>query len=213
MNAGRRRAGSAIAFAVLFVAGLLPLGDLLGSFGDEDQTFVDFFAKDSNRAGVVIGGVVMALAGLVFLWFLANLRVAIESPGPLPHVAGAAGAAFVVLLLTGVAAVVTVPYSRIFGEALDTESILVGSDALFPQLGYVLITVVAMWTAAAMIVAVTLAARASGQFPRWLVRLGFGAGVFVFLLGPSVMGVFGLPVWALAVGVHWLRTDARRPSL
>ncbi len=205
MKGGRGRAWSAVTFAVLFVVGVLPLGDLLGSFGDSDETFVAFFAQDRNRAGVVIGGVVLTLAGLTFLWFLANLRLAIEGAGALPNVVSAAGVAFVVLLLVGAAAIVTVPYARIFGEALDTESILVGSEALLPQLAYVLITVTSMWVASAMILAVSLAARARGLFPRWLVRLGFGTSLFVFLLGPSVMGILGLPVWALAVGVHWFR--------
>ena len=36
-------------------------------------------------------------------------------------------------------------------------------------------------------------------------RLGFAALVFVFVLGWSVMGLLGVPVWALAVGIHWLR--------
>ena len=203
--AGRRRAWSAIGFAVLYVGGLVPLGDLLGSFGDSDATFVEFFAEDGNRAGVLIGGIVFALAGLTFLWFLAHLRMSIDGQGPLPHVVSAAGVAFVVLMLAGAATLVTVPYARIFGEALDEESILVGSEALLPQLGYVLLAVLAMWVAAAMILAVTIAARGQGLFPRWLVRLGIAASVFVFLLGPSVMGLLGVPVWALAVGVHWLR--------
>jgi len=201
----RGRAWSGIAFAALYVAGLLPLGDLLGSFGDSDETFVVFFASDSNRAGALLGGVVLALAGLTFLWFLSNLRLSIEGSGPLPGVVTAAGTSFVVLLLVATAALVTVPFARIFGEALDTESILVASEALLPQFGYVLLAVLAMWAAAAMILAVTLAARAHGLFPRWLVRLGFAASVFVFLFGPSVMGLLGVPVWALAVGLHWLR--------
>jgi hypothetical protein len=62
-----------------------------------------------------------------------------------------------------------------------------------------------MWMAAALILAVTLGARAQGLFPRWLVRVGFGASVFVFVMGPSVMGLLGVPAWSLAVGIHWLR--------
>ena len=205
MNAGR--AWSAVTFAVLYVAGVILVGELLGSFGDSDETFVAFFAKESNRVGVLVGGVVLAGAGVAFLWFVASLRLAIEGPGVLPHVVSAAGIAFVSLLIAGAAALVTVPYARIFGGALDTQSILVGSEALLPQLGYVLITVCAMWMIAAMILAVSLAARAGGQLPRWLVRLGFGVSLFVFLLGPSVMGILGVPVWALAVSAYWFRSS------
>jgi hypothetical protein len=202
---GRRGARSAIAFAVLYLAGIIPLGDLLGSFGDSDETFVRYFAEDGNRIGTVIGGAGLALAGLAFLWFLSHLRLVIEGPGPLPGVVGAAGSTFVALLLCGAAALVAVPYARTFGGAYGEDAILTGSEALLPQLGYVLVAVFAMWMAAALILAVTLGARAQGLFPRWLVRVGFGASVFVFVMGPSVMGLLGVPAWSLAVGIHWLR--------
>lgn len=207
-NGGRSRGWSGVAFAVLYVAGFLPLGNLLGSFGDHDATFVAYFAEDSNRIGAVIGGVGLALAGLVFFWFLSNLRLAAEGPGPLPGVVTAAGTTFVVLLLTGTAALVAVPYARTFGGAYGEDAILVGTEALLPQLGYVLLAVLAMWSAAALIVAVTISGRAHGGFPRWLVRLGFATSVFVFVFGSSVMGLLGVPVWALAVGIHWLRGGA-----
>jgi len=205
---GRARAWGAIGFAVLYVAGLVPLGELLGSFGDPDATFADYFAKDSNRIGTVLGGVGVALAGLTFLWFLSSLHSSVDRPGPLPRLVTASGTAFVVLLFAGTAALVTVPYARTFGGAYGGDSVLVSGEALLPQLGYVLLAVFAMWTAAVFILATTLAARANCSFPRWLVRLGFGAAVFAFLLGSSVVGLLGVPVWSFAVGIHWLRHGA-----
>jgi len=192
---------------VLFFVGVLPFGELLGSFGDSDATFVAYFAKDSNEVGALVGGVGLALAGVAFLWFLSHLRLCVDGPGPLPGVVTTAGTTFLVLLLSGTAALVTVPYARTFGGGFGEESILVGNEALLPQLGYVLLAFLAMWAAAALILAVTLATRSTGAFPRWLVRLGFVASGFVFLLGPSVMGILGVPVWALAVSAHWLRAD------
>ena len=211
----RARAWSAIGFAVLYVAGFVPLGELLGSFGDPDAAFADYFAKDSNRIGAVLGGVGVTLAGLAFLWFLSNLHSSVERVGPLPGLVTAAGTTFVVLLFAGIAALVTVPYARTFGGAYGDDSVLLSGEALLPQLGYVLVAVLAMWTAAVFILATTLAARANGSFPRWLVRLGFVAAVFVFLLGSSVMGLLGVPVWAFAVGIHWFRrgSDVRDISL
>ena len=205
---GRVRGLSAVCFAVLYVAGFVPLGELLGSFGDPDATFADYFAKDSNRIGAVLGGVGLALAGLAFLWFLSNLHSSVERVGPLPGLVTAAGTTFVVLLFAGTAALVTVPYARTFGGAYGDDSILLSGEALLPQLGYVLLAVLAMWTAAVFILATTLAARSNRSFPRWLVRLGFVAAVFVFLLGSTVMGLLGVPVWAFAVGIHWFRSGA-----
>ena len=117
----------------------------------------------------------------------------------------AAGTTFVVLMLTGVAALIAVPYARTFGGAYGEEGMLAGAEPLLPQLGYVLLAVLAMWSAAALILAVTLSSRSHDVFPRWLVRLGFGTSVFVFVFGSSVMGLLGVPVWAMAVGIHWLR--------
>lgn len=201
----RSRGWSGILFALLYFAGLVPLGELLGSFGDPDATFVAFFDKDSNRVGTLVGGVVLALGVLSFLWFLSHLRLATMEPGPLPSLVTGAGVTFVALLLVGTASLITVPYSRTFGGAYGDSSILVGSEALLPQLGYVLVAVFGMWAFAAVIVAVTVSARRSGTFPRWLVRVGFASAAFVSLLGSSVMGLLGVPVWTLCVSIHWLR--------
>lgn len=208
----RRRGWSGVAFALLYIAGFMPLGELLGSFGDSDATFVAYFDKSSNRVGALLGGISVALASVAFFWFLSNLRLCIDSAGALPGVATAAGTTFVTLLLCGAASLMTVPYARIFGGAYDEESVLVAMEALLPQLGYVLITVFAMWAAAALILAVTLATRTNGAFPRWLVRLGYIASAFVFLLGPSVMGILGVPVWVLGVSIHWLRGGSTRAT-
>lgn len=99
----RGRAWSGIVFAVLFFVGLLPLGELLGSFGDPDATFVAFFERDSNRVGTLVGSFVLALAGVTFLWFLSHLRLSTTGPGPLPGVVSAAGTAFVALLFASAA--------------------------------------------------------------------------------------------------------------
>lgn len=199
------RGWSGIVFALLFFAGILPLGDLLGSFGDSDATFVAFFDEDTNRIGTIVGSLVLALGALSFLWFLSHLRAATTGPGSLPSVVTGAGITFVVLLLVGAASLITVPYARTFGGAFDDEDVLVASEALLPQLGYVLIAVFGMWAFAALVIAVTVGARRNGTLPRWLVRVGFAAAAFVFLLGSSVGGIVGVPIWTLCVSIHWLR--------
>lgn len=204
-SADRARGWSGIVFAVLYLAGMVPMGDLLGSFGDPDATFVSFFEVDGNRIGTLVAGLVLGLAGVSFLWFLSHLRLTTTSGGPLPGIVATTGTTFVALHFVGAASLITVPYARTFGGAYGDKGILAANDALLPQLGYVLITVFAMWVVAAMIIAVTLSWRRSGTVPRWLVRVGFAAATFVFLLGWSVGGTIGLPVWVLCVAVHSLR--------
>ena len=76
-------------FALLVFAGLLPLGELLGSFGDSDATFVAYFEAESIRIGTIVGGFVLALGALSFLWFLSHLRSATVGVGALPAVVSA----------------------------------------------------------------------------------------------------------------------------
>lgn len=92
----RGRCSSGVLFAVLFTAGIVPLGNLLGSFGDSDATFVAHFDEDSNRVGALVGGLLLALGALSFLWFLSHLRTAAIGAGSLPSVVGATGTTFVV---------------------------------------------------------------------------------------------------------------------
>lgn len=83
---GRNRGWSGVASALLYIAGFMPLGELLGSFGDSDATFVAYFDKSSNRVGALLGGIGVALASVTFFWFLSNLRLGIDAT-----MAGAAG--------------------------------------------------------------------------------------------------------------------------
>lgn len=216
MNAesGQRRnsAGAAIGigFVVLFIGGIIPIGDLFGSFGDSDATFDTYFASTSHRIGNIVGGALLGLSGFVFLWFLQHLRAWLQPGG----VAGAklagfmfaAGHVFVVLLLVGTAAFVTVPVTLAFGGLFDETEILAVGKAILPQFGYVIVALYGFWAAGAMVVAATISGRRSGSFPRWLCRLGYVASGFLVLLGFSGgMAFFALPAWVLAVSLHWAR--------
>jgi len=63
-------AASGICFVVLFISGVIPLGELLGSFADSDATFDAYFASASNRAGNIVGGALLGASAFVFIWFL-----------------------------------------------------------------------------------------------------------------------------------------------
>ncbi len=76
----RSAAASGVAFVVLFIGGLVPLGGLLGSFGDSDVTFETYFASTNNRVGNIAGGALLGAAGFVFIWFLNHLRQWHSSP-------------------------------------------------------------------------------------------------------------------------------------
>lgn len=206
----RTRAASGVCFVVLFIGGVIPLGELLGSFGDPDATFDAYFASAGNRVGNIVGGALLGASAFVFLWFLQRLRRSLQpddtGPVALPDVMYASGLVFVTLLLVGTAALVTVPIALTFGAAFGDTGVLATGQAVLPQLGYVVIALYSLWAAGVMVAAATVSARRSGSFPRWLCRLGFAAVALLFLLGATGgLAFVALPAWVLAVSVHGLR--------
>ena len=186
------------------------MGELLGSFADPDRAFEVYFADSANRAGNIVGGILLAAAALVFLWFLQHLRPRLQPdttrPPTLPNFVYSTGQTFVALLLVGTAALVTVPVTLAFATLTDDQPFTTG-QAVLPQLGYVTLALFANWTAAAMVLAATISARQSASFPRWLRVLGYIVTTFLVLFGLTGGGAFfALPLWTLAVSIHWWRT-------
>src|SRR5687767_7154263 len=68
-------------FVVLFVVGLLMLGDLLGSFADSDRAFADHFADGGTRARDIVGSLLLVLAGFALVWFAVAMSAAREDLG------------------------------------------------------------------------------------------------------------------------------------
>ncbi len=201
---------------VLFIGGVIPLGELLGAFADSDTTFVSYFASSSNRIGNIVGGALLTASTFAFIWFLHHLRARLQPDdtcsASLPNLAFSSGLVFVALLLVGTAALVTVPVTLTFAELTDDAPFATG-QAVLPQLGYVVLALFANWVAAVTVAAATMAARRSGSFPRWLVRFGFVVTGFLVLLGlTGGLAFFALPAWVLAVSIHWFRQHEHTPA-
>ena len=62
-----------LAFVVLFLAGLLLLGELFGAFADADAFFVTYFATDDHHIRDLLGGHLFVISALVLLLFLRQL--------------------------------------------------------------------------------------------------------------------------------------------
>ena len=207
-NSNRWLAVSGFVFVALFVAAVLVSGGQLGSAGDPDEQFVSYFSDTSNRVRDIAGAYVLAAAGLAFVVFLALMYATLrEHSGQraLPLVALGAGLVFVALLFAAAAALSSVATSMAYAELFDEERHEFGPDVsrLATQFGFMLL-VFAMWAAAACIAAISLAARATGIFPAWLVGLGLVAALallFSFFFMPAA----ALPIWAMAASLHLLR--------
>lgn len=212
----RTAALSGFSFVVLFIGGVIPLGELLGAFADSDTTFALYFASSSNRLGNIVGGALLAASSVAFIWFLHHLREWLQpdhtSSATLPNLMFCLGLVFVALLLVGAAALVTVPVTLTFAELTDDAPFEMG-QAVLPQLGYVVLALFANWIAGVMVVAATMAARRSGSFPPWLGQFGFVVTGFLVLLGlTGGMAFFALPAWVLTISIHWFRIHERHPA-
>jgi len=190
-------------FVVLFVAGGLLLGDLLGSSGDSDATFDAYFAEPGNRARDIAGGYLMAAAGGALIWFATQFRAVLrrdDIDNTLADVACGAGALAGVLIIVAAAALMTVSFSTAFGRGFgDTGQFETGAAGP-PQLGYVLLCVLAVIPAAGMILASSVAALRARVMPAWACYAGFPLAAFL-LLGMFVIPLVALPVWVTAATV------------
>jgi hypothetical protein len=199
---------SGFVFVALFVAAVLVSGGQLGSAGDPDRQFVSYFNDTSNRVRDIAGAYVLAAAGLAFVVFLAHMYATLrERSGQraLPLIALGAGLVFVALLLAAAAALSAVPTGMAYAALFDEERHEFGPDVsrLATQLGFMLL-VFAMWAAAACIAAISLAGRATGIFPVWLVGFGLVAALallFSFFFLPAA----ALPLWVVAASLHLVR--------
>lgn len=218
-GSGRWAATSGVAFAALFVAGILTLGKLGGSFGDSDETFISYYADSGNRARDIVGAYLLAGAGLSFLWFLSHLRGRLRAAGDeaarLSGVAFVSSIVFVAMLFAAGAALVTVNASLAFGDLFDEEGRqLEGPEvSILPQLGYVLLFLYGGFAAALTVATTSLAALRIGLFPTWLAWLGFAAAVLL-LFAIGFVPIFALPIWALGASFVLFRDDktAERPT-
>ena len=207
-NSNRWLAISGFAFVALFVAAVIVSGGQLGSAGDPDEQFVSYFSDTSNRVRDIAGAYVLAASGMAFVVFLAQMYTTLREHAverALPLIALGAGLVFVALLLAAAAALSAVPTSMAYAAIFDEERHEFGPDVsrLATQLGFMLL-VFAMWAAAACIAAISLAARAAGVFPAWLVGLGLVAA-FALLFSFFFMPAAALPIWVIAASLHLVR--------
>jgi hypothetical protein len=192
-------------FAISFVVGMIFLGDLAGAFADRDAAFEAHFSSGANRAGDLIGSVLLIVAAATFLLFVSFLTEAADGSEPIPSIVirslgGLVGGG----LVLASACFATVPASIGVGDLTGDPGLQFG-QAVLPQLGYVAL-VASMLLASAMIVTVS-------RFqvgPRWLAWSGYGLAVLLTLGSGAVSPVVLLAVWVALVSISRSRSGAAR---
>jgi hypothetical protein len=182
-------------FVVTFVIGLALVGELVGSVGETDDTFVEHFSSDSRRLGEIVGSFLLVVAALAFLYFI---QVLIASARRSDQEVGwafvrATGMLAVGGLIVAAAALLTVPLSINLGNLYGDPAFGEG-QAVIPQVGYAALTVGAMWPAAVMIATIALL----GSLPVWLSRVSYVIAVLLVVTCFMVGSLFILlPGWVL----------------
>lgn len=197
---------TAVSFAACQIGGIALAGELLGSFGDSDRHFQDYYASSGNQSASLVGAVLFLAGSVVLLGFFAQLatRVGRQQRGALGF--GMATALMgTSLLAAGAASLGAVGGARKFGFG-DTGQLL-GSEGVLPQLAFVLVVCSTVPLASSM---VTFArqARRSGLAGPWFPRGTVAAAVLMVVGAPSVViPVIALPVWTIVAAAR-----VRRPE-
>lgn len=193
-----RAAGTAgVVFSLLLGAAIVLVRIAIPS-GNPAETAVD----PDMRWAVRLALEIVPFAGISFLWFMGALRA---------H-AGEGEDRFVATVFLGSGYVFI---ATLFVAAAAAGTVLqeAGSPPGFGRpFAYTVLSTYAMRMAAVFAFSTSTIGRRLGVFPRPLVLLGLAVGLVLLVTGsglPWVELVF--PFWVLAVSLHILRVNLRRP--
>ena len=195
-----------IAFVILLFVGLnLAVSDL-PSGDDPVSKFLSYYNDSGKRAQAIVGGYLMVLAGLFFLWFIASLRVrllAVEgAPGRLTSIAFAGGLALTVFIMLAGVTFISIAGDISFGGEKFTSP---DAARYLPELGYPILVICGAFAAIAMIDAASILIVRTGVLPQWIGWFGFLAAI-VLLVGVFFVPMVALLLWVLFVSVAMLRS-------
>lgn len=223
MDVGSHRRSTGVAgiiFVVLFVVGTLFASDGPSFKSSEspqgaDQKFLHYLSSSGNRAEHLIGGYLLILAAIVFIWFCGGLRSRVEAAGTTGTIPGRFVFGLAVLgatAMTGAAlsSAVVAGSVSLGGDPLPStgEAARVVMNLTFPFLFLVFGLV-----SAALIATISIATMRSGIFPRWIAYTGWLA--VLGSIGGIILTPMVLPLlWYLAVAIVGMRGGAAaRPAV
>lgn len=206
----RATAWGGIAFAVLYVVGLMamladtPNTTKLHTNKEFTAAYVKYYADSGNRTSALVGAYVLGLACIAAVVFGAHLRdrLAAVGSGTSGRLAFAGSIMLATLTFVGGVSVVWLPGAISFGDSPAPK----GELAYFAsQLGFGAILVGGAFSAALMLVAAGIGSVRTGALPKWLAWAGIVVGVIVGAVGSLFMPMVLLVLWVLVAGIVGLR--------
>jgi hypothetical protein len=196
------------------LAGIAALGELMGTLGDSDETFVEYFADSGNRTRDAIGGLFLTGGAIAFIVFLVSTEPLVSPADGLlsARASWALGLVLAGLLLVAASAASASSLSRIYAEAFDEGAGLSEGTAagVLPQLATVLLMTASL-LAAAWIAVTSIAGLDSSTLPRAVCFIGFGAAILLILLTAGVPLV-PFPLWLLLAALTLRQPDVSPPD-
>ena len=200
MQIGSLRA-SAIAFGVVYIVGLILLGDLLGSSADSTKAFTEQFDSTADRIGHIVGAIALLACALTILTFglASRMFFARRHPGLATDlIAGLSGLCAAGLLITA-SLLVTPSLMRTLGELTDDPGIEANSAAAIAQAGTAVFVVTLLVIGVLTVLAGRLAVR-NRVISRWVQITGWLVALLT-LAGLSVVAAFPMGLWWIAFGI------------
>jgi hypothetical protein len=193
------------AFVVLFIIGVVASSP--PSDGASDAKWIAAYTGNAHKAGHIVTGVCLALAGLCLLAFMTAVWTRIvdaQRPSrvsPLPVVAAAVAAACMAVggvLMGGAISVMSAPTP-------DANLLRLCND-----IGFTMVGLGGMLAAALSIAAISVQARAANLFGRRMAGLGYVVAV-ILLAAVLFVPIVALLIWLVAAGIVMLRTAPAQP--
>jgi hypothetical protein len=207
---GKAASLSGIGFAIAYLIGTASLNAPLSG---TDQKIVEFWSDGGNQTAAVISMYCFAIAGLLFLVFMSNLRARLATldtgSTKLSEIVFGSGLVFVVMLfVSGVARGVIG-----FGTKSHWSQPVPNADLLryLPQVSYAA-GGLALLAAAVAITTTSVMILRGGAFGRWLAWLGFVVSLVLVVANGLLAGVAVIPamlIWALAASFAMWRSSTQ----
>jgi hypothetical protein len=199
--------GGGIVFVALYVIGVFLSNDGPSTKSSDSADtvagkWVTWLSSSSHRTEHLIGGYLLIVGGIVFVWFCQGLRHRLEQAAPAELTTGRLVSALGVLGAGAMAAAAMTAADVAGAVSFGGEKAPTNGDAAhwIMDLTFPFLFVVFGLVSAALIAAVTVATLRSNAFPRWVAYTGWLAA-----LG-AIAGVIFLPMvlpllWYLAVAI------------
>lgn len=192
-----------LVFAFLFFVGQDVLALRAPGENATAQKISSFYADKGKYHELVIGKLLVVLSVLFFIWFVAlltsRLRAAEGEPGRLAGTAFGGGIASAVFLgsqtVVGTAVASSLSFAKLFrGGSVDPQLV-----RLLDGVAYSLL-ILALFGAAILVAATSIAARRASMFPRWLTASSLAIAIILIPAATAApVGVALVALWSLVV--------------